>query len=179
MIIGIIVEKIILARLKKFAVKTRWEGDEIIIASIRGSPVLCFGIAGVYGALMNLPLQPAANDLFMKILLVVIMFAITIVIAKLAVGFINLQNKKAAGALPSTSLFVNLARIIIFVIPSHILFGRDKRFPASCRVGRKESACRPMFRPDCGRYKALHSCRGNWPGKQSDLLQNCFPLSKS
>ncbi len=115
-IIGIIVQRIILARLKKFAAKTRWEGDEIIIASIRGSSVLCFGIAGVYAALMALPLQPAVNGLFVKIMLVVIIFVITIIIARLAVGFINLQNKKAAGALPSTSLFVNLTRIIIFVI---------------------------------------------------------------
>ncbi len=115
-IIGIIVEKIILVRLKRFAAKTRWEGDEIIIASIRGSSVLCFGLAGVYGAVMNLPLQPAAHSLVMKILLIVIIFVITIVIAKLCVGLIRLQNKKAAGALPSTSLFVNLTRIIIFVI---------------------------------------------------------------
>jgi len=115
-LVGIIIEKIILTRLKRFAQKTSWEGDEVIIASIRGSSALCFGIAGVYGALMNMPLEQALSTIAMKILLVVIVFAITVVIARLAVGFINLQNKRAAGALTSTSLFVNVARIVIFVI---------------------------------------------------------------
>ncbi len=115
-IVGMIIEKLILVRLRKFAAKTSWEGDEIIIAAIRGAPALCFGIAGVYGAVMNLPLKPIFNNLFLKILLVIIIFAITVVIARLAVGFVNLQGRKTSGALPSTSLFVNLSRIIIFAI---------------------------------------------------------------
>ncbi len=115
-IVGIIIEKIILVRLRRFATKTSWKGDEIIIASIKGAPAFCFGIAGVYGAVMNLPLKPMFNALSVKVLLVIIIFAVTVVMARLAVGFINLQGKKAAGALPSTSLFVNLARIIVFSI---------------------------------------------------------------
>ncbi len=120
-LVGIIIDKIILTRLRKFAERTSWEGDEVIIASIRGASVLCFGIAGVYGALMNMPLKPAISTVVMKILLVGIILVITVVVARLGVGFINLQNKRTAGTLPSTSLFVNLTRIIIFVIGALII----------------------------------------------------------
>lgn len=115
-LVGFITDRIILARLRKFAKKTSWEGDEVIITAIRGASVICFGIAGVYGALMNLPLRPAMSSIATKILLIVIIFVITVVVARLGVGFIHLQNKRAGGVLPSTSLFVNLTRIIIFVI---------------------------------------------------------------
>jgi len=42
LILGIIFEKIILRKLKKIALKTKWEGDEIVISSLRG--MLTFGL---------------------------------------------------------------------------------------------------------------------------------------
>lgn len=116
LLIGIIVEKIILVKLKKIAAKTKWEGDEIIISSIHGIAILWFGVAGIYGAMLNLPLNPTLLNVLQKILLVLILFSATGVLAKLAVGFIQLHSKKTAGALPSASLFINLTRIIIFAI---------------------------------------------------------------
>ena len=116
LLIGIIVEKIILAKLKKIAARTKWEGDEIIISSMHGIAILWFGIAGIYGAMLNLPLNPTLLNVLQKILLVFILFSATVVLAKLAVGFIHLHSKKTAGALPSASLFINITRIIIFAI---------------------------------------------------------------
>ncbi|MCK4940705.1 mechanosensitive ion channel family protein, partial [candidate division WOR-3 bacterium] len=45
-VIGIIVEKVILSRLKRFAKRTSWEGDEIVINSIKGIAILWLGLAG-------------------------------------------------------------------------------------------------------------------------------------
>jgi hypothetical protein len=39
-VVGVIIEKIILTRLRKLAAKTKWEGDEVIIHAIRGMPLL-------------------------------------------------------------------------------------------------------------------------------------------
>lgn len=115
LVIGIIVEKIILVKLKKFAMRTSWEGDELIIAAIRGVAILWCALAGIYAALLNLPLQPNILTIIQKIILVVIIISGTTVIAKIAVGLINLHSKKTA-ALPSASLFVNITRILIFTI---------------------------------------------------------------
>jgi small-conductance mechanosensitive channel len=119
-IIGIIVEKIILTKLKKFAERTKWEGDEIIVGAIRGVAILWFGIGGIYGALISLPLQPSISRIFQKIMLVIIIISATVVLAKIVVGLIQLHSKKTA-ALPSASLFINLTRIVIFVIGGLII----------------------------------------------------------
>lgn len=121
-VLGFATEQIIFARLRKFAKKTRWQGDEIIIGAMRGAPVLCLGILGFYSALAYLPLKPGVETLSQKVLLVIIILAITLVVARLAAGFIQLQGKKAAGALPSASLFINLTRIIIFAIGLLVMF---------------------------------------------------------
>ena len=115
LVIGIIVEKIILVKLKKFAMRTSWEGDELIIAAIRGVAILWCALAGIYAALLNLPFQPNILTIIQKIILVVIIISATTVIAKITVGLINLHHKKTA-ALPSASLFVNITRILIFTI---------------------------------------------------------------
>lgn len=115
LIIGIIIEKIILVKLKKLAERTSWEGDELIIAAIKGVAILWCALAGIYAALLNLPFQPNILTIIQKIILVVIIISGTTVIAKITVGLINLHSKKTA-ALPSASLFVNITRILIFTI---------------------------------------------------------------
>jgi hypothetical protein len=72
LIIGIIIEKIILVKLKKFAERTSWEGDEVIIASIRGVAILWCGIGGIYSAVLNLPIKPSILGIFQKILVIVV-----------------------------------------------------------------------------------------------------------
>jgi len=115
-VIGIIVEKVILARLKRFAKRTSWEGDEIVINSIKGIAILWLGLAGIYLAFTNIPLKPIINDIFQKILLVIILLSATVVLSKIVVGFINLRGKKTAGGLPSASLFTNITKGVIFAI---------------------------------------------------------------
>ncbi|CUS87009.1 Small-conductance mechanosensitive channel [Candidatus Kryptonium thompsonii] len=48
--------------------------------------------------------------------MVLYILSVTIVIANISVGFINMYSKKAQDVLPSTSLFVYLTRIIVFII---------------------------------------------------------------
>jgi small-conductance mechanosensitive channel len=66
--------------------------------------------------MLNVPINQTLGDVLKKIFLIVIIFSTTIVLAKLAVGFINLQNKKSKGVLPSASLFNNLTKGTIFII---------------------------------------------------------------
>jgi small-conductance mechanosensitive channel len=115
-VIGLIVEKVILSRLKKFAKRTSWEGDEIIINSIKGIAILWLGLAGIYLAFTNLPLKPVINTVMDKVLLVVVLFSATVVLSKIVVGFIGLRGKKTVGGLPSASLFTNITRGVIFAV---------------------------------------------------------------
>ena len=115
-VLGIIVEKVILARLKKFAKRTSWEGDEIVINSIKGIAILWLGLAGIYLAFSNLPLKPVIDTVMQKVLVVVVLFSATIVLSKIVVGFIGLHGAKVEGGLPSASLFTNITKGVIFAI---------------------------------------------------------------
>lgn len=47
-LVGFIVEKIFVNKLKSAALRTKWKGDEIIISSIQGVTTLWFVLAGIY-----------------------------------------------------------------------------------------------------------------------------------
>jgi small-conductance mechanosensitive channel len=115
-IVGLVFERIILTRLKKIAARTKWEGDEIIIGGLRGMTTFWFVIAGVYAAIHTITLSPALLSVLKKVLLVGAIFSVTLVLAKIAVGFVNLYSRKTEGILPSTSIFANLTKLLILLL---------------------------------------------------------------
>jgi hypothetical protein len=48
--LGFIVDRLVLRRLAEAAGKTDWEGDDIIIAALRGHTAFWFALGGLYGA---------------------------------------------------------------------------------------------------------------------------------
>ena len=115
-LVGFVFENIILSRLRKIAARTKWEGDEVVIGALRGTTILWFFLAGVYGAALNVPISPTLLDIIKKILLVIIILSATMVLAKIAGGFLNLYSRKAEGVLPATTIFSNLTKLLILII---------------------------------------------------------------
>lgn len=113
---GIIFEKIILKKLKKIAAKTEWEGDEIIIEALSHMTILWFFIAGIYGAILSIPISQTLLGIIKQILLVAVIFSGTVVLSRIAVGFVNLYANRVKGVLPSTSIFVNLTKFLVFLV---------------------------------------------------------------
>lgn len=114
--IGVIFERIVLVKLKKLSSKTRWKGDELVITSLRGMMILWFGLAGIYSAILNLPISPALHLIFEKILLIIIILSMTIVVSRIAVGMVKIYSQRKEGNFPATSIFTNFTRFIIFVL---------------------------------------------------------------
>lgn len=121
LVIGTIIEKLILNKLRKFAARTSWEGDEIIISAVRGMAIFLCGIIGIYIALLYLPLDPKIWIITQKVLVVIIILSATIIVSKIIAGLLSWHSSKIA-ALPSASLLVNIARIIIIIIGILIIF---------------------------------------------------------
>ena len=115
-VLGVIVERIVLSRLRQFAKRTSWKGDEVVINSLKGAATLWFALGGLYAALSGLPLKPTVDSLVQKVLLVTILGSATLVISRIVAGFISLHSKTVQGGLPRTSLMMNIARVIIFVL---------------------------------------------------------------
>jgi len=120
-LLGALFERIMLRKLEKIAAKSRWEGDEILISALRGVTVSWFLLAGIYAALLNLPMSPILLAHLQEILLVVVVLSVTIVAARIAVGFVSLYTEKRRDVFPSTSIFRNLTKALVFLIGSLII----------------------------------------------------------
>ena len=116
LVTGFIFEKIILAELRHLAKKTKWKGDIVIINSLRGMVIIWLLIAGMYGAILSIPMSPSLLVHLKKVLLVIVIFSATIVIAKMTAGFVSIYVQRDDVPLPSTSIFRNLTKLVVFLI---------------------------------------------------------------
>lgn len=115
-LVGLVLERLVLTTLKKISDRTKWEGDEVIIASLRGMVILWFVVAGIYGATLSVPMNPTLLGILHKVFLVVVLFLGTVVLARVATGFVRIYANKAKDVLPTTSIFVNLTKFLVFLI---------------------------------------------------------------
>jgi small-conductance mechanosensitive channel len=116
LIAGFVFEKIILAKLRHIAKKTKWQGNVVIINSLRGMIIIWLLAAGIYGALLSVAISPILLDYLKKILVVVVILVGTIALGNMAAGFVTLYVQREDVALPSTSIFRNLTKLIVFLI---------------------------------------------------------------
>lgn len=113
-VIGLLLEKIVLHRLAKVAQRTPWEGDEIVIASLKGLVLYSCLLAGLYGATLRLPLDERIGGVVNKLILVIFLLILTVVMVRLASGFVTHYAEKAV--LPSASIFINLTKVLAFFL---------------------------------------------------------------
>ncbi|MHC5832602.1 MAG: mechanosensitive ion channel family protein, partial [Nostoc sp.] len=70
-----------------------------------------FVISGFFWAILSSPLKPDIAIVLQKILTMALLYSITLVLAKLTAGFLNLFIRRAEGV--PTSLISNLAKITV------------------------------------------------------------------
>jgi small-conductance mechanosensitive channel len=74
-------------------------------------PRLWFLLAGTYGAILMLPSNPTVSGIAQKIVMAICLYTVTLVVARLAGGFVTLYGQKTEGLSPS--LLSNLVRIVV------------------------------------------------------------------
>ncbi len=116
-ILGIFLEKRGLKKLKKITQQIGWQGTDIIVKSLRGIILLWFGLVGASLAIVSIPIQASFRVIIQKIFLVIFLASVTLVISRLAIGFIQFFRSRGGEESPQlTSLFENLTRILIFCL---------------------------------------------------------------
>jgi small-conductance mechanosensitive channel len=116
LVIGLIVERVILRRLKSISKKTDWKTDEIILRSLGVMPILWTTVAGIYIAMTAIPISATLYGRIEKALLVIVIFTITVVLARMSTAFVNLYAQEKQNILPSASIFTKITKLIVFVI---------------------------------------------------------------
>jgi len=115
-IVGWILRKIVFIRLAKWSEKSETKFDDVIITAIKGPMIIWFVILGLYLGLAVSKLPENIVDVIHKVLLALIIFSITIVLANIVGSLIKIYSAKAGSALPVTSLTQHISKIIIFLI---------------------------------------------------------------
>ena len=108
---GVIFERVFFKRLRRLVAKTQFPGHELVFESLRRMPRLWFLLAGTYGAILMLPSNPTVSGIAQKIVMAICLYTVTLVVARLAGGFVTLYGQKTEGLSPS--LLSNLVRIVV------------------------------------------------------------------
>ncbi|MEG6586535.1 mechanosensitive ion channel family protein [Dendrosporobacter sp. 1207_IL3150] len=120
-LIGYLIERFLLTKLKKYAESTHWECDDIIVCALRGRLIRWMLFGGLYSALIAIPLPYGITGYSKNILIVLFVLSATAAASDIAVGIINIYAKKSRRAFPSTSIFTNLTISLLFIIGAIII----------------------------------------------------------
>ena len=114
--LGMIFKQIVHTRLKKAALTSKWEGDDIILHAVESQIVLWFFWAALSLALRDVEIAEPFGLYVSNFLIIILMASITHAAAKLIVGLLNLWSKKQGGGFPSTTMFTNFVWITVYSI---------------------------------------------------------------
>ncbi|MBW4677845.1 MAG: mechanosensitive ion channel family protein [Desmonostoc geniculatum HA4340-LM1] len=116
---GIIAEKVIFKKLEIFVKNKRIAGGNIIFHSLHRMTFIWFVIGGFFWAVLSSPLRPDIVTVLQKILTIAFLYSVTLVLARLTAGFVNLFIQRAEGV--PTSLVSNLAKATVLLLGTLIL----------------------------------------------------------
>lgn len=104
-------------RLKKITERTDWKGDDVFFKAIESHIVLWFFLISLNIASTSIPfLSDEYLGYLSKIIVAIIILSITLAASQIGVGVLDYWAEKQGTDLPSTTIFVNLARIIIISV---------------------------------------------------------------
>ncbi len=126
LVLGLIADRFVLPRLQRYAVGRRWVGGDLWIASLHGVTLAFFLIAGLYIALLAMPMHPTSVTIVHKGFLVALIPLGTLVLARIAGELVSsyswsLHRRRGAEALPSPSILSNLTKLLVFIVGGLII----------------------------------------------------------
>ena len=113
---GWIFHRVVLRRIARVLPAAGWEPGKVIIDAVRRMTILWFFLAGVYVAALSISPREATLGLIRTWVTVLAIFSVTVVVSRAIVGIIDAYAKKLEGVLPSTSIFSNIARAVVFIV---------------------------------------------------------------
>jgi len=121
LVIGVIFERLVLRRLRRAAEHTSTRWDDAIVDSLRGVPILWCTAAGIWLAFLSFDLSDTVYRLLGKVLTVIIIFSITLVLARIAARLVAAYAEKSARGLPASSLIQTLVKVLVLVLGGVII----------------------------------------------------------
>jgi len=115
-VVGLAVDRLIIARVRTLSARNAWRGGEITAKSLAGMPALLGALLGAWGAAEWLELSVRASKTVNSVLIVAAIAVLTIVATRLGAGLTRLYTSREDAAVPSSTIFVNIVRIAVLAI---------------------------------------------------------------
>jgi small-conductance mechanosensitive channel len=113
---GLLIEKILLSRIRRAAGRTKWRGDDIIAKSFSGIIIFITLVSSLYFSIHYLPLEKHIVNTADKIIFSVIVLSVSVIIGRMIVGFIKTKTSSSAGVLASSSIISNVTRVLVYLV---------------------------------------------------------------
>jgi small-conductance mechanosensitive channel len=113
---GVLLERILIGRLRKLAERTEWEGDDIVLDAFDGLTKWLGAILGAHLSTLggDFP-QGVATGIQKGTILAAVLVA-TAYASRVAIGFVRLYTRSVEGVVPSTSIFHSLAKVAVWTL---------------------------------------------------------------
>jgi small-conductance mechanosensitive channel len=115
-VLGLVVDRFALKQVYRLTSRTRWGYDDVVVRALDGTIVLWFALAGASLTALQLPVSETTAALLRRATLVVGISSVTIVCARISVGWFGLYTRSLRGILPATSLFSNMLAVLVYTI---------------------------------------------------------------
>ena len=113
---GLIIDRLIIRRVRSVSARNAWRGGEATARALAGMPALLGLIIGAWIAADGLDLSERAARYVDTTLRVAVIVVITIVAVRLAGSLTRLYTSRDDAVVPSSSIFVNIARIFVVLL---------------------------------------------------------------
>lgn len=112
---GLALRWLLVSRMQRWASKTKWKWDDLLLGALRGPSVLWCLIAAIYVTVVAWPVSDRIQQLSGQVLSVLWMASLTLVALRASGDFIREYSSQIATALPLTSLTQNITKGAILV----------------------------------------------------------------
>lgn len=111
-----LLSRIALRWLAERARRTRWTGDDIIVAALRTLAPWAALAAGVSAAAAALPLTPAVDHSVNQALIAVLILLTTVAAARVVADLVRTLALSRSGVAGTATIFVNIARVVVLAM---------------------------------------------------------------
>ncbi len=116
LILGFLLKKIIILRIKKIVRKTKLKSNDVFLEIIYKGAIPIFLVLGIYISIQILPLEKKIIYVLTKISIIIIILTITLLFSRILNDIIKNYTQRKSGLTATSTLFSNIARIITFII---------------------------------------------------------------
>ncbi|MFH8974740.1 mechanosensitive ion channel family protein [Streptomyces sp. NPDC017890] len=115
-LLGAFLLRVLLRWLAGHAGRTRWSGDDVIVAALRTVAPWAAVAGGVAGAAAALPLTRTVQHSVNQVLTMLLIFVVTVSAARVVAGLVRTVTLSRSGVAGSATIFVNITRILVLSI---------------------------------------------------------------